>query len=316
MIATMKTAGTLPRFLCALMLLAASPVTGYATEGGGTSKALGVDTVMAGVMPPPGLNITNFTAFYTADRTLDSNGNDRANLTNFDLFVFAEVVRFRYILPNATFLGANVEARVGVTLANYADVSFDVSTPHGTFHREDSTTNIGDSLFGLILGWHGKKFHQMFGPELFIPSGKFSDDRLTNTSRGYFSIGPSYWFSWFPVEQIEISAALIYLFNFENTDTDYLSGQELSLDYNLAYSLARDWQIGVSGYAYKQVQDDEINDGMVGDGNRGQVVGFGPALRWHPHEKNYGVTLKWQHEELVENRAKGDRFFLQAALQF
>ena len=76
-----------------------------------------------------------------------------------------------------------------------AFVEFDVHTPHDIIHREDSTFNSDDSLVGLILGWHGKKFHQMFGPELFIPSGKFSDDRLTNTSRGYFSIGPSYWFT-------------------------------------------------------------------------------------------------------------------------
>jgi len=268
------------------------------------------------MMPPPGLNITNFTAFYTADRTLDSDGNDRLNLSNFDLFVFAEVLRFRYIFPNVTFLGANIEARVGYTLVNFVDVSFDVRTPFGMIHREDSTTNVGDSLVGLILGWHGKKFHQMFGPELFVPSGKFSDDRLTNTGRGYFAIGPSYWFSWFPIEQIEVSGALIYLINFENPDTDYLSGQELSFDYNLGYFVARDWEVGVSGYAYKQLTDDERNGRTFGDGNRGQAVAFGPALRWHPHGKNYGITLKWQHEELVENRASGERFFIQAAVQF
>ena len=293
------------------------PNTATATEGGGTSKALGVDTVMAGVMPPPGLNITNFTAFYTADRTLNSDGDDRPNITNFDLFVFADVLRLRYVFPNVTFLGANVEARVGYTLISTADVEFDFRTPRGLIiHREDSTLNSGDSLVGLILGWHGKKFHQMFGPELFIPSGKFSDDRLTNTSRGYFSIGPSYWFTWFPIEQLEVSAAIVYLFNFENPDTNYLSGQELSMDYNLAYAIARDWQLGVSGYAYKQITDDEIHDVTVADGNRGQAVGFGPALRWHPHNKGYGVTLKWQHEELVENRTSGERFFLQFALQF
>jgi hypothetical protein len=39
-------------------------------------------------------------------------------------------------------------------------------------------------------------------------------------------------------------------------------------------------------------------------------------LRWHPHGKPYGVTLKWQHEELVENRASGEKILLQAAYQF
>ncbi len=74
--------------------------------------------------------------------------------------------------------------------------------------------------------------------------------------------------------------------------------------------------MGVSGYAYKQITDDERSDVTVADGNRGQAVAFGPALRWHPHGKNYGLTLKWQHEELIENRTKGERFFIQAMMQF
>lgn len=302
--------------LVSASLLLVSIPAARATEGGGTSKALGVDTVMAGVMPPPGLNIMSFTAYYTADRTLDSNGNDRANLQNFDLSVFAEVLRFRYVVPHVNILGANLEARFGATLYNDVDVSFDVRTPRGIIHRRDSRTNVGDSLGGLILGWHSPHFHQMFGPEVFLPTGYFNTTRLANTSRGYYSIGPSYWFTWFPIEQIEASAAIIYLFNFENPDTHYLSGQELSMDYNLGYFITRDWELGVSGYAYKQITNDEVNGIKFGDGNKGQAVAFGPALRWHPHDKNFGVVLKWQHEELIENRTKGERFFLQASVQF
>ncbi len=104
---------TQPKTLLVLTTLGVMILTNIAdaTESGGTSKALGVDTVMAGVMPPPGLNITNFTAFYTADRTLDSDGNARANLSNFDLFVFADVLRLRYVFPNVTFLGARTSKR-------------------------------------------------------------------------------------------------------------------------------------------------------------------------------------------------------------
>jgi hypothetical protein len=302
--------------LVAVSCIALLPNAATATEGGGTCKALGVDTVLAGVMPAPGLNIMNFLAFYTASSTLDSSGNDRPGLSNFDLFVFAEVVRFRYIFPHVTFLGANVEARFGFNAVTIADVSFDVQTPFGRIHREDSTTNVGDSLFGIILGWHGKHFHQMFGPEFFLPTGRFSTNRLVNVGRGYYAIGPSYWFSWFPIEEIEVSGALIYLINFQNPETNYSSGHELSFDYNLGYWVARDWEIGMSGYMYKQIMDDELNGRVVGDGNRGQAVAFGPALRWCPRGKNYGITLKWQHEELVQNRASGERIFLQTALQF
>lgn len=306
---------TLRLFIYLLCLLL--PEIGSATEGGGTSKALGVDTVLAGMMPPSGFNITNFLAYYTAERTLDSSGDDRPNVRNFDLSVFAETLRIRYILPDSVkFLGANIELRAGWNIVSDINVSFDVQTPFGLIHREDSTTNIGDSLLGVSLGWHSKRFHQIFGPEFFLPTGRFDPQRLANASRNFVSIGPSYWFTWFPIDQIEISGALIYLINLENSDTNYSSGNETSFDYNLGYFVTRDIEIGASGYLYKQVADDEVNGRVVGDGNRGQVTAFGPVLRWHPHDKSYGICLKWQHEEGVENRTSGERFFLQAAIQF
>ncbi len=289
--------------------------TATATEGGGTSKALGVDTVMAGVMPPPGLRLTNFLARYESSDTLDSSGNNRAGLSHFDLAVNAETLRLQYVWPAVKLWGANIETRVGWNAILNADVSFDVQTPRGRIHRKDSTTDIGDALFApALLGWHSKKFHQVFGPELFLPTGKFDKTRLANTGRGYFSIGPSYWFTWFPIEQIEVSGALIYLFNLENSETNYTSGNELSFDYNLGYSVTAAWQIGASGYLYKQITDDEQNGRVVGDGNRGQVVAVGPFLRYHP-SKNFGIVLKWQHEEAVKNRTSGERIFLQFALQ-
>lgn len=302
--------------LAAAIYIVIGPNTAIATESGGTSKALGVDTVMAGVMPPPGLRLTNFMARYDTSHTLDSSGNDRTGVSNFDLSASAETLRLQYVWPRVQLWGANLETRVGWNAILDAQVSFDVQTPRGPIHRKDSTTSVGDALFApAILGWHSKRFHQMFGPELFLPTGKFDKNRLANTSRGYYSIGPAYWFTWLPIDEIEVSGALIYLINFENPDTKYVSGHELSFDYNLGYALTTAWQIGASGYLYKQVMDDEQNGRVVGDGNRGQVVAVGPFLRYHPNE-NWGITLKWQHEELVENRTSGDRIFLQFALKF
>ncbi len=313
-----KPAPCLGRRIIFLLLLwgAILPPLANATEGGGTSKALGVDNVLAGVMPPPGLNLTNFLAFYISSHTLDSSGNDRPNIANFDLFVTAETLRLRYVWPGVTLLGANIETRFGFNAVTDIDVSLDVHTPRGTFHLQDDTTNVGDSLLGFILGWHSPHFHQMLGPEVFIPTGRFSTAALANTGRGYWSVGPSYWFTWLPLEELEISGSLIYLINFENPQSHYDSGNELSFDYNVAYSITRDMQIGVNGYAYKQLADDEVRGRVVGDGNRGQAVAFGPLLRWHLHGQRWGVVFKWQHEEAVENRTSGERFFFQAAFQF
>lgn len=74
------------------------------------------------------------------------------------------------------------------------------------------------------------------------------------------------------------------------------------------------WQVGANGYLYKQVTDDKLNGVTVAGGNRGQVAAIGPFVRYHP-SRDWGVTLKLQHEGMVENRTAGTRVFLQFALK-
>ena len=52
---------------------------------------------------------------------------------------------------------------------------------------------------------------------------------------------------------------------------------------------------------------------VVGDGNRGKAIAIGPFVRYYG--KGWGITFKWQHETEVANRAKGERFYLQAMVR-
>ena len=294
--------------LTALLVLV--PNAAIATEGGGTARALGVDTVVAGVMPPPGLQLTTFLIDYVANHTLDSAGNDRAGISNFKLNVTGAAFRFAYVWPDAKLWGADIQSRVALGPFN-AHVRFDVQTPNGKVHRDSSMSGLGDPLISpVILGWHGERYHQMAGVYLYVPIGNFDKTRLANTSRGYYTVAPQYWYTWFPQDGIEFSGNLIYLINFENPDTNYTSGNEVGLDYALGFDADPDWQIGISGFLYKQMSDDKRNGQVVGDGNRGQAVGVGPFVRYHP-SRDWGITFKWQYETQVENRPQGNRFLLQ-----
>ena len=283
-----------------------------ATEGGGSQKALGVDTVMAGVMPPPGGRLTTFLVYYDATDTLDGSGNDRPGVSNFKLDAEAAVFRIQHVWE-AKMLGANIETRVGFSAYVHARVRFDRQTPNGQVHINSSASGVGDGLIGpLILGWHGERFHQMVGPELFFPVGNFDKTHLANPSRGYYSLGLQYWFTWYPTDDIEVSGTPVILFNQKNHDTNYKSGDELSFDYAVGYAITPIWQLGLNGNVYKQLTDDKQNGQVVADGNRGQVAAIGPYIRYHP-SPDWGITLKWQHETWVENRTRGDRIFLQFA---
>jgi hypothetical protein len=104
------------------------------------------------------------------------------------------------------------------------------------------------------------------------------------------------------------------MFNSKNHETGYKSGQEFNVDYAASYALTPTFQAGINGYGYQQTTDDTVNGTAVPGGNRGRAWAIGPFIRYHV-DPTWGVTLKWQIESLVENRAKGNRFFLQFALK-
>lgn len=295
-------------------LIALTPASANATEGGATNKVLGADTVLAGVIGPPGsLRNTNLLAYYHADQTLDGSGNPRAGISNFDLNISAFTSRLQYVWPDFKLLGADIETRVGFTWYADAQVEFDVQTPGGPLHRDSSSSGwFPGALIGpVILGWHGETVHQMAGVEIYFPTTGYVVGQPANVSTGFTSVAPHYWITWFPKPEIEVDGSFVYLFNDKNHRTNYKSGQEFSMDYAAGYSLTRNWQAGVNGYAYRQTTDDKVNGNAVPGGNRGRAFAIGPYIRYH--EGYWGITFKWQHESWIENRAKGNRFFLQFA---
>ena len=295
---------------CALALNA------QATEGGATNKIPGVDTVLVGVMGPPGsLRNTNFFGYYQASSTLDGSGNPRQGLSNFDLTAWAFTVRLQYVWPEAKFLGADVESRLGLSAYGDVRVHFDVQTPRGAVQRSGSSSEVapGAIVAPTLFGWHGETVHQVAGPEIFLSTHAYDPAALANASTGFNSIAPAYWITWLPDPRVELDGSFVYLFNQKNSKTHYTSGNELNVDYGAGYAVSPVWQAGVSGYLYKQTTDDELNGTGVPGGNRGRALAIGPYVRYHP-SRDFGVTLKWQSESGVENRAKGNRFFLQVAI--
>ncbi|MNP79333.1 hypothetical protein D3C76_1771450 [compost metagenome] len=83
----------------------------------------------------------------------------------------------------------------------------------------------------------------------------------------------------------------------------------------LGYSVTDKWQVGVQGFYSKQVSDDELDGEKYLDGFRGQSAALGPQVRY-TISPGVAVVAKYQHEFAVENRSKGDRFWIQFAFPF
>jgi hypothetical protein len=287
----------------------------YATEGGGTVYPLGVNTVLAGRMPPPGLTGFLYLSDYQANKTMDDSGNRKAGVHDFEINVQAISARLDYVYTDYTLLGAKLASRLALPMIK-GDISFDVNTPAGRAHRNDSQQGIGDlTIVPIILGWSSPIYQQMTGIEIYAPIGAYDKEHLFNPGRNTWSYAPWYSFTAYPVENIEISSKIAYIINTENSATHYKSGQEFIADYNIGYNIDKQWQIGLNGYIYKQLTDDEQHgESVAPNGNRGQVLAVGPSVKYQ--SPGIGFVLKWQHETKVENRAEGDRLWLQATYHF
>lgn len=288
-----------------------------ATELGATSKALGTDTVLVGLMAPPGTWRTlNTITYYNASRNLDGSGNPRPGMTQFEVDATLFTSRLSYVWSGVELFGANIESRIGAAIYGDVRVRFDQQTPGGTVHVSGSSKEFfpGVLVAPALLGWRSPGLHQIAGVQLFFPTQPYHVGRAANLSTGYSSIAPVYFATWFPAEGFEVDASVFYLFNGRNGSTNYRSGQEFSMDYAVGYSPAPRWQGGLNGYVYQQTTDDTRNGTVVGDGNRGRVLAIGPYVRYQG-DASWGLVFKWDIETWVENRTSGNRFFVQFGMK-
>ena len=132
-----------------------------------------------------------------------------------------------------------------------------------------------------------------------MPTGRYDEEELANIGRNYWTFEPIFAVTYLSDGGFEVSSKFMYDINTENTDSflggDYLSGQEFHFDYTVGYKISN-WRVGLGGYYYKQVTNDEINGRHPAflefdDGFKGQAFAIGPAVQYQ--YKNMCFTLKY-----------------------
>jgi hypothetical protein len=256
---------------------------------------------MAGAVPPPGTYFLNYLTYYTADEFKVKDGPD---IPDFDLNVIANTFRLIHVTKHQV-LGGYWGMHVFLPVLNV-----DVELPFG----DDSKFGIGDIIVDpFILSWHSKNWHFATGIDIFIPTGDFDEDDLANIGRNYWTFEPIFGFTYLSDGGFEVSSKFMYDFNTENNDTDYQSGQEFHFDYLIGYRF-NPWGIGLNGYYYKQITDDEIDGEEVPGGFKGEVFAIGPSVRYD--YKNMTFNVKYQKEIGAENKPEGDKFWFKFVYAF
>jgi hypothetical protein len=290
-----------------LLCLAGSFITGlllsgeaYATENGVSVYPLGVDTVLGGMMPPPKeTKFFVFESFYSANEKDNSVG--QSVVPEFKVRVFASAVRVSHNW-GVPVLGGMLESIFAVPVV-YEQL-------HIAPGKYDKAGISNVDLSPVVVGYNKGNWHWFYRCDFVLPGASYAKSDALNIGQHNSAIGPAGAFTYLSNKaRWEASSKVNYFVNFHGA-ANYRSGNELIWEYAAMRGIARKVSIGVNGYLYQQVTDDQKNKIAVAGGNRGRDLAIGPAARF-TLGKQSGFTVKYTHDTLVENRPRGGSLWFQ-----
>ncbi|MGH8381935.1 SphA family protein [Pseudomonas sp.] len=278
-------------------------MTAQATENGGSSYPMGAENYMSGAMPPPGF----YSQFYVGHYEADSLRDNRGDKVPVDFRVRANSVSPRLIwVTEHTVFGGNLGFHA---IAPLVDLKVEVNG------QSQSKQGLGDMIFGPALGFHhSEKLHSIVALDFIAPTGEYDRGDLANIGRNYWVIEPVLAISYIDPNGLNIDAKTMYDFNLRNDSTDYLSGQELHVDYAVGWGLGNGWVVGVGGYVLYQTTDDRQNGDRIED-NKGRSIAIGPSVKYSSNT-GWFLTAKWEKENQVRNRAEGNAYWMKLTIPF
>jgi hypothetical protein len=142
----------------------------------------------------------------------------------------------------------------------------------------DTTWGFGDLVPQFALRWNAGVNNYMTYITGDIPVGAYQSNRLSNVGIGHGAIDAGAGYTYFnPATGHEFSGVLGFTYNFINTATQYQSGVDLHFDWGASQFLTKQVQVGLVGYAYKDIGCDSGSGDRVGC-FQSQVFGIGPQF--------------------------------------
>jgi hypothetical protein len=283
--------------LCCLLLF---PVSN-ALAGGADAYPEGAEAFESGMVPPPGLHFVNYNLFYMASDLKDNDGETVPGV-DLELNVFAEVLRFVYT-SKVQILGGNwgMQAFIPIMRVSMMD---------------ESKTGLGNIIIDpFIVSWHRPCFHAAMGLDIYLPTGAYDKNDMVNIGNNMVTFEPIFAFTYLPPNGWSWSMKFHYDISGENSDIKLKPGQEFHFDYGLGYKVHPKVKLGVAGYFYQQLTDDEA-DGVEVVDDRGRVFSIGPGVKFSCPDKRMALEFRLQQEMAVRNRPSGTAIWAKLVYSF
>jgi hypothetical protein len=298
--------------LAAGLILLAATADCRATEYAFSTYGLGGNAFGAGVTPPPGTYVTAVTAFYSGEigRPLDYGGvtiNPGAKVEG-----FSGGTNVLYV-PERKFLGGNLGLSATVPIGHVA-----VDAMIGIFSREVDGWGLGDITTRAQLGWqHGNFAHTAY-IQAVAPTGHWDPGFSPIIGLHRPSIDTGWAFTWTdPAKKLQLNGATGITFNFENTATNYTSGNEFHFEWAAGLELVPGFVLGVVGYDYRQLTGDS-SSGLLQLPFKGRVDAIGPGLSYTTliGSTPFIFNARRYQEFNAQNRWEGSSTILSGTIRF
>jgi hypothetical protein len=305
----------------AAALVAAAPFA-RAEEGGSGHYQPGATASFIDALPGrPGLSLANALVFDPAHSSaqLPSGGLLTASLdarTWTDSFSGIYQTPWELLGGKCAF-GAVVSAVWLETTATVVDAT-------GTHPVTDAGSGLGDLLlYPFMLGWTspGGALKSDFRFGIYAPIGRYEGSSLASQGKNFWTFEPGVLVSYLSgAPGVEASGFVAVDVNTSNTVTDYQSGAVFHVDATVAGHVPLfDGRagFGASGFYYQQITADSGSGAKLGS-FEGRTLGVGPVASFaiKVFGADAAVEIKWLPELSVENRLKGNYFWLKARATF
>jgi len=305
--------------MCVLALLA--PVTYAAESARSTYGSVSALDFAAGVIPPTnGVYVRQDVWFYEGE--LHDSVFNGAITADADLKAMGTTTRL-FWYPGLELLGARYGAYLSLSLvdgeARSAITARLPGMPPGTRRSDADRSGVSDAYFTpLSLGWNLGDWQIKWTEAVVLPISDYDASAGLNIGRNYYALNSSLGVTHRKgTTGPELNFRTGFIWNDENPDTDYRTGNEVYADGSFTWRFTPALTAGLTGYAYRQVTPDSGSGAVFGD-FEGESYAAGPIVRCFvdTSARRYSLIAKWLHQFESTHLFEGDMVMISLATRF
>jgi hypothetical protein len=168
------------------------------------------------------------------------------------------------------------------------------------------------------LGWKQGDFSHLIYVQAVAPTGRWQPGFTPIIGLHRPGIDTGWAFTWeHKPSKLQFNGTAGVTFNFENTATDYKTGDEFHFEWAIGREIATGLVLGIVGYDYRQITGDTGSGATLGP-FKGRVDAIGAGLSYTTLINKSPLVLNLRHyqEFNAENRWEGNSTLASATIKW